>query len=147
MNLHIKSFSQLSTRELFEILKLRCAVFVVEQNCPYQDIDDIDLDALHVFYEENGEIVSYLRVFYPQGETDCARIGRVISAKRGIGMGAKVLTAGISAAKEQLVAKKIFIEAQTYAIGFYEKAGFSVCGEEFLEDGIPHVPMLLHFEK
>ena len=84
MTLHTKTFSQLSTRELFEILKFRCAVFVVEQNCPYQDIDDIDLSAHHVFYE-----------------------------------------------------------AQTYAIGFYEKTGFTVCGEEFLEDGIPHVPMTL----
>ena len=146
MTLHTKTFSQLSTRELFEILKLRCAVFIVEQNCPYQDIDDIDLTAHHVFYEENGEILAYLRAFYPQGETEYARIGRVISAKRGIGMGAKVLAAGISASKEQLHAKLIFIEAQTYAIGFYEKAGFTVCGEEFLEDGIPHVPMILKLQ-
>lgn len=143
MNLHIKSFEQLSTTDLYEILKLRSAVFVVEQTCPYQDIDGGDYESLHVYYEEEGQLLAYLRLYLQDEETMTARIGRVISAQRGVGLGAKILSAGIEAAKEQLHAQHIFIEAQSYAIGFYEKAGFAVCGEEFLEDGIPHVPMML----
>ncbi len=146
MNLHIKTFDQLSSRELYEILKLRCAVFVVEQNCPYQDIDgQADFEGCHVFYEEDGEVLAYLRAFYPEGEKETLKIGRVISAKRGIGLGAKVLEAGINHGRDSLKAKRIYLEAQCYAIGFYEKSGFQVCGEEFLEDGIPHVPMMLEF--
>ncbi len=151
MNLHIKTFDQLSTQELYEILRLRCAVFVVEQNCPYQDVDGRDdFAATHVFYEENGEVIAYLRCYYPEGEScgseaagGTLRLGRVISARRGIGLGAKVLSAGIAYAKEQLRPRRIYIEAQCYAIPFYEKAGFRTCGDEFLEDGIPHVPMML----
>lgn len=143
MNLHIKTFEQLSTTDLYEILLLRSAVFVVEQTCPYQDIDGGDYESLHVYYEDNGQLLAYLRLYLQDTETMTARIGRVISAQRGIGLGAKILSAGITAAKEQLHARHIFIEAQSYAAGFYEKAGFTVCGEEFLEDGIPHVPMTL----
>ncbi len=146
MNLHIKTFDQLSTQELYEILRLRCAVFVVEQNCPYQDIDGRDdFAATHIFYEEQGEVIAYLRCYYPEGEIagGTLRMGRVISARRGIGLGAKVVSAAIAHAKEQLRPARIYIEAQCYAIGFYEKAGFRTCGDEFLEDGIPHVPMML----
>ncbi len=144
MKLQIKTFEELSKRELYEILKLRCAVFVVEQNCPYQDIDGRDdFEGVHVFLEEDGEVLAYLRAYYPEGEQEQLRIGRVISAKRGIGLGAKVVEAGIRCAKEQLHAKRIYIEAQCYAVGFYEKFGFAICGEEFLEDGIPHVGMML----
>lgn len=143
MNLHIKSFEQLTTTDLYEILRLRSAVFVVEQTCPYQDIDGIDYESLHVYCEENGQLLAYLRLYLQDAESMTARIGRVISAQRGVGLGAKILSAGITAAQEELNARHIFIEAQSYAIGFYEKAGFTVCGEEFLEDGIPHVPMTL----
>lgn len=143
MNLHIKSFEQLTTTDLYEILRLRSAVFVVEQTCPYQDIDGSDYESLHIYCEEDGQLLAYLRLYLQDTETMTARIGRVISAQRGIGLGAKILSAGITAAKEELHARHIFIEAQSYAIGFYEKAGFTVCGEEFLEDGIPHVPMTL----
>lgn len=143
MNLHIKPFEQLTTTDLYEILRLRSAVFVVEQTCPYQDIDGVDYESLHVYCEENGQLLAYLRLYLQDEETMTARIGRVISAQRGVGLGAKILSAGIIAAKEELHVRHIFIEAQSYAIGFYEKAGFTVCGEEFLEDGIPHVPMTL----
>ena len=143
MNLHIKSFEQLTTTDLYEILRLRSAVFVVEQTCPYQDIDGSDYESLHIYCEEDGQLLAYLRLYLQDTETMTARIGRVISAQRGIGLGSKILSAGITAAKEELHARHIFIEAQSYAIGFYEKAGFTVCGEEFLEDGIPHVPMTL----
>ena len=142
MNLHIKTFEQLSSRELYEILKARCAVFVVEQTCPYQDLDGGDYDSLHVYLEENGEILAYLRCYMKDDET--ARIGRVLTLARGQGYGRPLMDAGIAAVKEHYrSAKSIFIEAQCYAIGYYEKFGFAVCGEEFLEDGIPHVPMTL----
>ena len=139
MNLHIKTFEQLSRRELYEILKARSAVFVVEQTCPYQDIDGGDYDSLHVYLEENGEILAYLRCYVQDEET--ARIGRVLTLARGQGYGIPLMEAGISAVKEHYSAKSIYIEAQCYAIGFYEKAGFRVVSEEFLEDNIPHVKM------
>ncbi len=142
MNLHVKTFEQLSSCELYEILKARSAVFVVEQTCPYQDIDGDDYDSLHVYLEENGEILAYLRCYVQDEET--ARIGRVLTLARGQGYGRPLMDAGITAVKEHYRnAKSIFIEAQCYAIGFYKRFGFTVCGEEFLEDGIPHVPMTL----
>jgi len=143
MELMIKSFDQLTTTELYEILKVRTAVFVVEQNCPYQDIDGADLDALHVFLQDKTGIKAYLRVFSEDART--AHIGRVLTTQRGSGHGGEILKAGICAAREQLRKDAIYLEAQTYAKGFYEREGFRVIGDEFLEDGIPHVPMLLEF--
>lgn len=145
MNLQIKRFSQLSLEELYEILRVRCAVFIVEQHCPYQDIDSDDQQALHLFYEEDGKIAAYLRILPYKAEPNQVKIGRVLTMNRGCGLGGKLLSEGIRAAKEQMQADSIFIEAQSYATGFYEKYGFRVCGEEFLEDDIPHKPMVLEF--
>ena len=140
MNLSIKKFDELTTRELYELLKVRAAVFVVEQNCVYQDLDEIDYRAVHVFLEEQGEVQAYLRVF--EKEEDLAQIGRVLTVKRGIGLGKKIMLEGIRAAKEFMHSRKIYIEAQCYAIDFYKGLGFQVASEEFLEDGIPHVQMI-----
>ena len=144
MNLHIKTFEQLSSTELYELLKARSAVFVVEQTCPYQDIDGGDYESLHVYLEEEGRILAYLRCYVQDEHT--ARIGRVLTVARGQGYGIPLMEAGIKAVREHIHAESIFIEAQCYAIGYYEKFGFSVCGEEFLEDGIPHVPMTLDLQ-
>ena len=141
----IKKFDRLTPREVYEILKIRTAVFVVEQECPYQEVDGTDYDSLHVWLEEDGEIVAYLRVFERDAENDTVQIGRVLSKRRGEGLGAKVMGYGIEAAQLEMGAKAIFIEAQTYALDFYKKFGFEPCGEEFLEDGIPHTPMTLTF--
>ena len=141
----IKKFDRLTPREVYEILKIRTAVFVVEQNCPYQEVDGTDYDSLHVWLEENDEIVAYLRIFEKDSETGTVQIGRVLSKRRGEGLGAKVMEHGIEAAQLEMGAKAIFIEAQTYALDFYKKFGFEPCGEEFLEDGIPHTPMTLTF--
>jgi len=141
MELKTKFFDRLTTRELYEILKIRTAVFVVEQECPYQEVDGTDYDALHLWLEENGDIKAYLRAF-PKDETT-VQIGRVLSADRGVGLGGRIITAGIDAVRENLPCEKIYIEAQTYALPFYEKVGFVTAGEEFLEDGIPHTPMTL----
>lgn len=140
MELKIKNFTQLTTVELYKILAARCAVFIVEQNCPYQDIDGTDFNAVHIWLEDGGEITAYLRIFNRDETT--AQLGRVITTQRGKGFGSKVLQAGINACRDILKKDSIYIEAQCYAVGFYEKEGFKAFGEEFLEDGIPHIKMM-----
>ncbi|MBR5806613.1 MAG: GNAT family N-acetyltransferase [Oscillospiraceae bacterium] len=140
----IKKFDRLTPREVYEILRIRTAVFVVEQECPYQEVDGTDYDSLHVWLEEDKEIVAYLRIFVKDEETNTVQIGRVLSKHRGEGLGAKVLEHGLEAAKIEMGADRVFIEAQTYALDFYKKFGFEACGEEFLEDGIPHTPMMVN---
>ena len=141
MGLIIKHFKDLNTNELFNIYKLRISVFVVEQNCPYQEVDDIDKNAYHLFLIENNDILAYARVFSIDDST--MAIGRVIATKRRCGLGSNILQAAINLAKEQDLVKKIIIEAQTYAKPFYEKQGFYQISDEFLEDGIPHIKMKL----
>lgn len=140
----VKRFGELTVRELYAILRLRVDVFVVEQRCAYHELDGLDEAALHVYLEDEGGIAAYLRVL-PVGTrfADAAAIGRVVSARRALGLGAKVLRLGIEAAASEFGAGRIRIEAQSYAQGFYEKAGFRRCSEEFDEDGIPHVEMVL----
>ena len=141
-----KAFDELTTRELYALLKARSEVFVVEQSCVYQDLDDVDLHSRHVMLLDDGKICAYLRVFMKNEATGIAAIGRVLTLKRGVGLGRHCMIEGIRCAKEYLDADSILIEAQVYAIGFYEKLGFKVCSEEFLEDGIPHVKMLLELK-
>lgn len=143
MQVCIKSFKQLTTSELYSILKLRVDVFVVEQSCPYPDLDGRDQEAIHVYLEEAGRIVAYLRIMDRGVESDNVSIGRVLTSIRGKGLGKKIMEEGIRAAKETFKADKIYIEAQTYAKKFYEKLGFEQTSEEFVLDGIPHVKMLL----
>ena len=142
MNLTIKTFAELSAEELFEIYKLRCAVFVVEQNCVYQDIDDLDKAALHLWLEEDGAIVSYLRVLPPETVRKEAAIGRVLSMKRRKGYATALLKEALRVIKERFGTDTVYLEAQTYAKGLYENLGFEQISEEFLEDGIPHIKML-----
>ena len=143
MNLVTKYFHELTTTELYELLKSRAEIFVVEQNCIYQDLDDKDYHSLHIFYEENGKIVAYLRAFEKDSATKTIQIGRVLTLTHGIGLGGKLLKEGIKQIKEKLNPSTIYIEAQCYATGFYEREGFVISSDEFLEDGIPHVEMLL----
>ena len=141
MKLVSKFFDELTTRELYEILKARAEIFVVEQECVYQDVDGKDYESLHVFYEEDGKVVAYLRSFWK--ENDVIQMGRVLTIEHGKGLGGKLLKAGLEEIREKQNPKKIFIEAQCYATGYYEREGFEICSEEFLEDGIPHVEMEL----
>ena len=145
MWLHIKRFDELTTLELYEILKLRTAVFVVEQNCPYMELDGRDQRALHVWMENAKGITAYLRVLDCGVECEHVAIGRVAVVKRRQGLGSQILKAGIDAARYMLHADKIYLEAQTYARGLYEKQGFRQISEEFLLDGIPHIQMMLDF--
>ena len=137
----IQTFEELTTRDLYEILKVRSAVFVVEQNCPYQDLDDIDHYASHITLWSEGAIVAYARVFKDPA-TDLWHIGRVLSTQRNKNYGLQVMKESIKLA-ESLGARCIEIEAQCYAIGFYEKVGFQVCSDPFMLDGIPHQRMRL----
>ena len=137
----VKTFDELPAREVYEILQVRTAVFVGEQTCPYQEVDGVDYDAYHVYLRDDRGIRAYLRAFRKDGTT--VQLGRVMTLDRGEGLGMAVLQAGIQTVRERMGAEKIFIEAQTYTIDFYGKVGFRVTGEEFLEDGIPHLPMTL----
>ena len=143
MQLVSKFFNEITTRELYELLKARAEIFVVEQNCVYQDLDDQDYNGLHVYYEEDGKVLAYLRAF-PKSKSDgIVQMGRFLTVTHGIGLGGKLLNEGLQQIIDKMQPKEIFIHAQCYATGFYEKAGFKICSEEFLEDDIPHVGMRL----
>ncbi|AID44659.1 acyltransferase [Candidatus Arthromitus sp. SFB-mouse-Japan] len=139
MKLVVKYFDDLTTKELYELLKARISIFVLEQNRVYQDLDDKDYHSLHVFFEDNGEVVACLRAFLK--EDNVVQIGRVLTLYHGNGLGGKLLKEGIAQIQNKMNPKKIYIEAQCYATGFYEREGFKICSEEFLKDGIPHVAM------
>ena len=140
----IRRFGELSNDELYEILRAREAVFVVEQNCPYFDIDGKDKESFHIFIKrEDGSAAACLRVFMRDIDKNIAQIGRVVTTARGCGLGGRILHEGVVFAREKLNAAGIYLEAQCYAIGYYAKEGFEVVSGEFLEDGIPHVKMFL----
>lgn len=139
MEIVVKNFNELNLDELYEILQIRSAVFVVEQTCVYQDIDGIDRNSTHIYVKEDNVIVGYLRLFLR--EDDRVQIGRVLTTKRNEGYGAIVMEKAMEVIKECYPDKEVYLEAQTYAIDFYRKFGLEVCSEEFLEDGIPHVQM------
>ncbi len=145
MELVSKTYPELTREELYEILRVRVAVFVVEQQCPYQEVDGVDPESLHVFFREGGEVTAYLRAFPKEPGT--VQMGRVLTVRRGEGLGGALLKAGIGQIREKMDPYRIYIEAQCYAKGFYEREGFRVCSEEFLEDGIPHVGMILQLKK
>ena len=142
MQLFVRRFEELSLQELYEILKIRTAVFVVEQNCAYQDPDELDQDAIHVFLKDDRGIRAYLRVMDRGLESESVSIGRVISLDRRQGLGTEIVKEGMRAAKAVFNAESIYVEAQTYAKGLYEKLGFREISGEFPIDGIPHVKML-----
>ena len=143
MELIVKHFSELSAEELFEIYKLRVSVFIVEQSCPDQDIDDADKSAYHVWLRDEDGIEAYARVLPAGVAFPTAAFGRVIAVKRRCGLGTKIVAAAIETARDKLGADMITIEAQVYARSLYENLGFRQTSEEFLEDGIPHIQMQL----
>ena len=147
MQVVIKHFSELNTEELFEIYKLRSAVFVVEQNCVYQDIDEADKTAYHLYLKDADGIQAYLRVLPKGVRYNEASIGRVISVKRRCGLATWLLKEAIMVAKEKFNADALVISSQKYAVPVYQKVGFVQCSEEYLEDGIPHVRMFLKIDE
>lgn len=144
MELFYKKFEELTLQELHDILQLRSEVFVVEQDCVYQDVDGKDPAALHVFGKKNGTPVAYTRCFGPGIYFDEASIGRVVVSKayRKYGYGHDIMKASIKAVQEHFGVQLIKVSAQTYLRRFYESHGFKQIGEDYLEDGIPHIAML-----
>lgn len=143
MEIFVKKFGELTSYDIYEILRLRVDVFVVEQACPYPEIDGRDLDATHIYLEDSGEILAYARFYEEDGQV---HLGRVIAKKRRKGLGTLILKEAIEEAKKFYQAKEIHIEAQTYAKSLYEKAGFAQISQPFLLDGIEHVKMVLEIK-
>jgi len=138
-----KPFLELSTNELYAILQLRSEVFVVEQNCVYQDIDGKDQKAIHVLGYSEGILVAYSRLFKPKDYFEYASIGRVIvkASHRDKKLGHELMRVSIDAITTLFQETKITISAQLYLQKFYESHGFVVVGESYLEDDIPHIEM------
>ena len=143
MKFTAKTFEELTTEELYEILKARAEIFIMEQNINYQDMDDIDYESLHCFFLKDRKVTAYLRAFYKEDDPLIIKVGRVLTLQHGEGLGRKLLEESIPVIKTKMPCKKIYIDAQKYAIGFYEKFGFRVTSGEFLEEGIVHVSMEL----
>jgi ElaA protein len=139
-----KHFNELTVNELYNLLQLRSEVFVVEQDCVYQDIDGKDKQALHVFGVKNNNIVAYTRVFKPGDYFHEASIGRVVVAhnERQHKYGCAIMNASIKAVKDFYNQTTIKLSAQTYLKHFYNNLGFIEEGEEYLEDSIPHIAMV-----
>ena len=145
MEISIKPFDQLSTQELYDIMALRSEIFVVEQECAYQDLDYLDQQSTHVLGTENDKLIAYTRVVPPGLSYDeYVAIGRVVvdHKHRGQNLGYAIMEVSNKLAI-QTYERSIKISAQVYAIPFYEKLGYSVVGEEYLEDDIPHTAMIL----
>ncbi len=144
MKIEIKTFEELNTNELYAILRLRSEVFVVEQNCVYQDIDAKDGKALHILGTNLGELAAYTRVFKSGDYAEKASIGRVVvdPGHRGHGFGYEIMKVSLDVIKENLNEIEVEVSAQTYLKEFYNSLGFSEIGEGYLEDGIPHIRML-----
>jgi len=145
MNFIIKEFSSLSTKELFEIYKLRSEVFVVEQNCAYQDVDDKDLSAIHVMMYDSEILVGYSRILPPSVSYKEPSIGRVVLKKefRSKGLGKILMKQTINKTQELFRNQPIVISAQTYLLKFYSELSFNSIGDPYLEDDIPHIKMCL----
>ena len=144
--LHKKSFKELTVDELYELLRVRSEVFVVEQDCVYQDMDNDDQKSIHLWLTVADKVVALARVCPAGTHMKGISIGRVITTERGKGYGKLIMLYAIDAAKEHFDAKLIDIEAQEYAKGFYESVGFRQSSDTFMLDGIPHIRMTLNIE-
>ena len=144
LTIKVKSFDALSTSELYHILQLRSEVFVVEQDCVYQDLDGKDQKALHVIGYKNDKIVAYTRIFKPGDYFKESSIGRVVVVKkeRQFKYGYNIMEASIKAIKTHYKQTLIKISAQCYLKQFYNNLDFKIIGEEYLEDDIPHIAMI-----
>jgi ElaA protein len=144
MKFEFKSFEELSTNELYDILRLRSEIFVVEQNCVYNDLDGLDKVAVHQFLKKDGEIVAYSRLLKPGTRFSEYSIGRVVvkQSERGTGLGKEMMEEAKRYIVDKWGATKIKISAQSYLQRFYENLGFEIVTEMYPEDGIPHFGML-----
>ncbi|WP_299223518.1 GNAT family N-acetyltransferase [uncultured Psychroserpens sp.] len=144
MKIYTKTYNDLTVNELYDLLQLRAEVFVVEQDCVYQDIDGKDESALHVIGYKNNRLVAYTRVFKPGDYFEHASIGRVVvkQSERDHNYGYEIMNASIKAIEQRFNETRIKISAQTYLKRFYNNLQFFEVGEEYLEDDIPHIAMI-----
>jgi len=144
MEFKIKKFNELTIEELYKILRVRNEVFVVEQDCIYQDCDNKDYNSYHLYLEEGNEVVGYLRIVNKGISYDEISIGRVLvkGTHRNKGLSRRMMLEGIKFIEENLNSTEIRLSGQVYIKGFYESLGFKQVSEEYLEDDIPHVEML-----
>jgi ElaA protein len=146
LEITIKTFQELTTKELYDLIQLRVDVFCVEQNCVYQDLDGKDEKAIHIIGKKNNKIIAYTRVFKAGDYFKESSIGRVVVRKdeRQHKYGYDIMKASIQAVKEYFNETTIKLSAQTYLRKFYNNLGFKEIGQEYLEDGIPHIVMVKH---
>lgn len=144
LKITVKKFDELSLTELYQLLQMRSEVFVVEQNCVYQDMDGKDQKALHLLVKKESELVAYTRLFAQGDYFEGASFGRVVvnPSFRGLKYGHELVKASLEAIAKHFGDVKVEISAQKYLLAFYETHGFKAVGEEYLEDGIPHVHMV-----
>ena len=140
MNFIVKHFNELTNREVYEVLKARSKIFMFEQKIWYLDMDNVDYDSYHLFLEENGEVLAYLRAFYGENKQEI-HIGRVLSFEHNKGLGTDLMNKTIDYFKQNNI-KTIVLNSQIPAVRFYEKLGFGTVGEEFISAGIPHIKMV-----
>ena len=139
-----RSFDELTTRELYEIVRARTEVFLMEQHIVCRDFDGVDYQSLHCFLEEDGRILAYLRAF--RTAEDAVQIGRVLSIPHGKGYGTRLMQEAMPAIRERMPCRTLVLHSQQHACGFYRRLGFADASPVFLEEGIPHVTMTLDLD-
>ena len=139
----IKTFDDITTQELYSVIKARVNVFVVEQNCPYPDLDDYDQKAVHLWAENEGEILAYCRIFDKGIKYKETSIGRVITTEKGRakGLGRQLIKYALEVIENRLHQTEVRISAQDYLLRFYSDFGFVDTGKKYLEDNLPHTEM------
>ena len=140
----VSRLDELSATELYALLKLRTDVFIVEQKCPYPELDGRDPDALHLRLMQDGELLAAARFFAPGDQSEHAKIGRVVvaPAHRGKRLGDALMRETIAACEDRFPGHALALSAQSHLKAFYASFGFAVCSDEYLNDGIPHIDML-----
>ena len=139
MDFIVKSFSELSLVELYEIIKSRSEIFLLEQNIVCQDLDDVDYDSVHCFFFDGKRVTAYLRAFAL--DKDTVTIGRVLTLEHRKGLGSELMKISMEEIQKRFQCKKISLHAQKQAVEFYRKLGFHITSDEFLEEGVIHVTM------
>ncbi|WP_332453365.1 GNAT family N-acetyltransferase [Chryseobacterium aquaticum] len=139
----IKSFEEITTSELYEIIKARVDVFVVEQDCPYPDLDDYDQKALHLWAEQDQKVLAYCRIFNQGIKYTETSIGRVLTTEKGRGknLGKQLIQYAVETIENRFHTSEVRISAQDYLLRFYSGFGFEDTGKKYLEDNIPHTEM------
>ena len=134
----VKSFDELTARELYEIVRARQEIFLMEQNIVCRDFDGVDYEALHCFLWEDDRVVAYMRAFMREGEI---HLGRFLTVRHGEGLGRRLMADALPVVKAKFGCESITFHAQRHAEGFYQKLGFVTVSDVFLEEGIEHVIM------